>query len=77
MELARMPKLRKATYKIELRVWLNKDGHIAREELASGSGSTELDALLREGLLQVGPLRQSVPDNLPQPIRIRVTSADS
>jgi protein TonB len=76
-ELARDAKLKSARYTIEIRVWLSRDGRFEREEILRGSGDRNLDERIREGLRQLGTLRQSVPENLPQPMRIRVTSADA
>jgi protein TonB len=76
-ELARNPKLKSAVYRIEIKVWLSKDGRFERGELERGTGDRSLDALLLEGLTQVAPLRQPVPADLPQPLRIRVTSSDA
>lgn len=76
-ELARDPKLKSVSYKIEIRVWLSKDGRFEREEIVRGTGDRELDALIRAGLGQLGALTTPVPQNLPQPLRIRVTSSDA
>lgn len=76
-ELARNPKLKSATYRVEIRIWVAKDGRIEKEELVRGTDDPKLDAMIREGLIQVSPLRQPPPENLPQPLRIRVTSSDA
>jgi protein TonB len=76
-ELARDPRLKSATYQIEMRVWLSRDGRFEREEIVHGTGSHELDELIRAGLSQLSALQQPVPQNLPQPLRIRVTSSDA
>jgi len=76
-ELARDPKLKSATYTIELLVWIDRDGRFLREQIVRGSGSAELDALIEGGIAQVAPFRQPMPDNLPQPLRIRVKSTDA
>ncbi len=76
-DLAREPRLRKSGYRIEIRVWLGKDGNFLREEIVKGTGDKELDSLIEEGLRQLSALHQSIPDNLPQPLRIRVTSSDA
>jgi protein TonB len=76
-ELARDPKLKSSTYQIEVRVWLSRDGRFEREEIVRGTGDRELDALIRSGLNQLSALQQPVPQNLPQPLRIRVTSSDA
>ncbi len=76
-DLARNPRLKDVVYKIDIRVWVSKDGRLEREEIVRGTGDRELDALIREGLRQISALRTPVPDNLPQPLRIRVTSTDA
>jgi protein TonB len=76
-ELARDPKLKSSTYQIEVRVWLARDGRFEREEIVRGTGDRALDDLIRAGLSQVSALQQPVPQNLPQPLRIRVTSSDA
>jgi protein TonB len=75
-ELARNDRLRKLDFKVELKVWMSRDGHLERFELARGTGDAATDAMIRDGLMQVGPYRQPMPENLPQPMRIRVTSSD-
>jgi protein TonB len=76
-ELARDPKLKAASYKIEIRIWLSKEGKFEREEIVRGTGDRELDALITAGLREITALQQPVPPNLPQPMRIRVTSSDA
>lgn len=76
-ELARDPKLKSTSYQIEVRVWMSKDGRFEREEIVRGTGDRDLDTLIRAGLAQLTAIRQPVPQNLPQPLRIRVTSSDA
>ena len=76
-ELARQGALGSAEYRVDLRVWLSKDGRIERWEIARGSGDTQLDRQLGEGLSRIAALRQPTPDGLAQPLRIRVTSTDT
>jgi periplasmic protein TonB len=76
-ELARQAALRSVEYRVELRVWIGRDGRIERWELARGSGDAALDRALTDGLARVGSLRQPAPDGMAQPLRIRVTSADA
>lgn len=73
-ELNRNRKLRESDYRVMVRVWLRKDGSVERVELAQTTANTELDQLLRNTLLQVSAMREAPPDNMPQPIRIRVTA---
>jgi len=75
-ELARNPKLKNSTYQVELLIWIGRDGRLEREQIVKGSGNPDIDRLIRSGLSEVAPYRQPVPEGLPQPLRIRVTSSD-
>lgn len=65
----------KLAYNVELKVWINADGSVNRAELATASSKAEVDQAIRNALPN---LRFNVakvpPENLPQPLRIRVTS---
>ncbi len=76
-ELARLGALRNIEYRVDLRVWLGRDGRIERSEITRGSGDPEVDRLVAEGLTRIGALRQPPPDGMAQPLRIRLTSADA
>jgi len=73
-ELNRNRKLKQSDYRVSLRVWLTKDGAIQRVELAQSTGSEAIDELLKQTLLQAAAMREAPPENLPQPINIRVTA---
>jgi len=73
-ELNRHRKLREADYRVVLRLWLRRDGSVERAELASGTGSEALDQQIRDAVLQIGAMREAPPENLPQPMRVRVTA---
>jgi protein TonB len=73
-ELNRNRKLRETDYRVSLRLWLARNGTVQRAELAQSTGNVDVDALLQQALLQVAALREALPDNLQQPIRIRVTA---
>jgi TonB family protein len=65
----------KASYSVMVNVWVGQDGRITRSELSSGSGKPEVDQALRDALpkLRLG-LGKAPPENMPQPIKIRLTS---
>ena len=65
----------KTSYAVVLNVWVGQDGRITRSELASGSGKLDVDQAIRAGLpkLHLG-LGKPPPENMPQPIKIRLTS---
>ncbi|MEO8151959.1 MAG: energy transducer TonB [Rhizobacter sp.] len=76
-ELARMGPLRAVEYRVDLRVWLSRDGRVERHEIIRSSGDANVDRMIVDGLAHIGALRQGVPENMTQPLRIRVTSADA
>ncbi|WP_020483010.1 TonB C-terminal domain-containing protein [Methylomonas sp. MK1] len=65
----------RAGYSVILEVWVGADGGISRSELSGGSGKTDVDLAIRAVLPR---LRASIgrppPENMPQPIRIRLNS---
>ena len=66
--------LQGATYKIVVRVWLNEDGSIKRTDLVNSSGDEKTDSSLRQALKDLPKLAEVPPEDLPQPIRLRITS---
>jgi protein TonB len=73
-ELARNRKIKLGDYRVQVNLWIGKDGSISRAELASSTGNADTDRALRAALSELGPLRTAVPDNLPQPIKLRITN---
>ncbi len=76
-ELARIDQLRNVEYRIEVQIWFARDGRIERYEVVNGLNDQTIAALIRDGLSRMAALRTPVPDGLPQPLRVRVTSSDS
>jgi protein TonB len=62
------------TYNVQLNVWFDDTGRVRQVRLARGSGDGELDRLIQEEVHNLPPLREPLPDDLPQPVRVRVTS---
>lgn len=73
-ELARNRTVKLGDYRVTVKVWLGADGAILRAELANSTGNPDTDRALRTALTELGPLRSAVPDQLPQPIRLRITN---
>jgi protein TonB len=73
-QLQRNERLRRADYRIVMRVWFASDGRIERYELASSSGNADIDKNLALAMDQMPRLKQPPPADLPQPVRLRVTS---
>ena len=73
--LQRNKDLRTQSYRIEVRVWLAKDGSLQRHELVGSTGDTDLDNLISQALT-ANQLFSPPPDRMPQPIRLRINTAN-
>ena len=66
---------RKNTYAVILKIWVGTDGRMSKAELEGGSGNANVDKALQAAIPRLRlDMRKSPPENMPQPIRIRVTS---
>lgn len=72
--LARNAKLRGAEFKATVKIWLSGDGKVERSELSSSTGNAETDELIRVAMATLPQLHEVPPSDMPQPIRLRVTS---
>ncbi len=66
--------LRESSYRVVVKLWLDKTGHVERVELGGSTGSTQIDEALKAALQRMKPMSEAPPDDLPQPVQIRVTS---
>ena len=73
-ELLRRDKLRQSSYKTVVKVWFTERGTIDRVEVVDGTGNDEIDRTIRSALLDVRPLKQPPPSDMPQPMRLRLSS---
>ncbi len=73
-QLRRSKRLQGSSYQVVAQIWFDHNGGVQRVQLARGSGSTETDAAIREELMVLPPLREALPEDMPQPVRIRVSS---
>jgi len=73
--LQRNKDLRTQSYRIEVRIWLGKDGSLQRHELVGSTGDAELDALISQTLAAAKAFSLP-PDRMPQPIRLRINTAN-
>ncbi|MBL1265983.1 energy transducer TonB family protein [Methylomicrobium sp. RS1] len=65
----------KTAYSVLLNVWIGADGRVSRAELDSGSGKPEVDQSIRSALPKLRfALSKAPPENMPQPLKIKVTS---
>jgi len=72
-ELRRAKRLQGKDYKVVAQIWFNPSGGVSRVQLDKGTGDSELDEALRQEILRVS-LRDPLPDDIPQPVRLRVVS---
>ncbi len=73
--LQRNKDLRTQSYRVEVHIWLAKDGSLQRHELVGSTGDAELDTLIRQTLSAAKAFSQP-PDRMPQPIRLRINTAN-
>lgn len=73
-ELNKNRKLKESDYRVTLQIWIGRDGSILRAELVDSTGIEVLDSLLKQSLLKVAAMSSAPPENMPQPLRIKVTA---
>ncbi|NWG38858.1 MAG: TonB family protein [Hydrogenophilaceae bacterium] len=72
--LAREQALKDKNYKVVVKVWIDEAGKVTRAFLVDSTGDTQADEVLKEALREMRPLREGPPNDMPQPVKIRVTS---
>ena len=65
---------RNADFHVDVRIWPDITGRIARAQLASSSGDRAIDAALKNEVLVGLRLQEPPPRDLPLPIVLRVTA---
>jgi periplasmic protein TonB len=73
-QLSKDGKLRRSDYRVQLRIWFATDGRIERFELVDSTGNKEVDDQIKLALHNMPPLKQPPPNDLPQPVKLRLTS---
>ncbi len=72
-ELSRNEKLRKGEYKAEVAIWIGSNGSVERLELLSSSGNPDVDAAMKKVLSSIRQLDEP-PSDMPQPVKLRISS---
>ncbi|MHB1077277.1 energy transducer TonB [Thiobacillus sp.] len=72
-ELKRAKRLHGKDYRVVAQIWFNPAGAVSRVLFDQGTGDSELDEALRQEIMQVN-LRDPLPDDIPQPVRLRMVS---
>ncbi|MEZ0315257.1 MAG: TonB C-terminal domain-containing protein [Methylophilaceae bacterium] len=75
--IANQKDLANAQYRIVVFIWLARDGRVERAELQGTSGDQNTDALIRIALSEIKSLGEAPPDDMPLPIKMRITSKNS
>lgn len=72
--LARDQALKGKSYKVVINVWLDGAGRVTRAALVDTTGDPRVDEILKDALRDMRALREPPPGDMPQPVKIRVTS---
>lgn len=72
--LAREKELKDKKYRVVVKVWIGANGQISRVALTDSTGDPKVDELLKRVLQDLRALRETPPADMPQPLKIRVTS---
>jgi len=72
--LQRERDLRRSDWRLQVNVWLQADGRVARAELIGSTGDPLVDEALRAALLRFPGTATAPPERLPQPLRVQVSN---
>lgn len=72
--LSREKVLKDKNYKVIVKVWLDDAGKVTRAQLVESTGDARADEVLKDALRDMRALREGPPADMPQPVKIRVTS---
>jgi periplasmic protein TonB len=75
--LAKVPELKEQDASIPVSIWVNRSGRIEKIDASSANLTPERLELLRTTLLNGPMLRQLPPENMPQPLRVRIKVQDA
>jgi protein TonB len=72
--LLRNKDLRQRSYRVEVHLWVGRDGSVTRHELVGSSGDTDIDEVIRQAVSGLTAFSQAPPERMPQPIRLLITT---
>lgn len=72
--LSREQALKDKNYRVVVKVWIDPTGAVTRAQVVDSTGDARVDDLLRDVLRNMRALRDNPPQDMPQPVKIRVTS---
>jgi protein TonB len=71
--LQRNPRTRSAALRLQVRIWPNTTGRVARAELVGSTGDPAVDAAIKNEVLTGLQLQEPPPSGMPLPIVMRIT----
>jgi protein TonB len=72
--LSEIDELRRGRYTVVVRIWVDEDGRLTKTEVVGSSGDTERDRAIERALEGGARFSQSPPEDMPQPIKLRISS---
>ncbi len=75
--LSAQKELAKAQYRLVVHVWMAADGKVERAELQGSSGDKGVDKFIRMALAELKSVAESPPKDMPQPVKLRITSRNA
>ncbi|MBX9604800.1 MAG: TonB C-terminal domain-containing protein [Gammaproteobacteria bacterium] len=72
--LADISEMHKGRYAVVVRIWIDGEGRLQQAEVMRGTGDRAVDEAVRRALAGGLRLSHAPPEDLPQPIRIRISS---
>ncbi len=72
--LSKRDNLRRKRYAIEVHMWVAANGSVTRYKLVGATGDNDVDEVINQALASFPTFTQSLPADMPQPIRLRITT---
>jgi len=67
------PKTRKASLRVDVKLWVDDSGKVVRSEILGGTGDPAIDAALKSEILANIRLSEGPPKNMKMPVSLRLT----
>lgn len=69
--------LSNAQYRLVVHLWLARDGRVERAELQGSSGDAQTDELIRKALAGLTSIAEAPPEDMPQPVKLRISAKNT
>ena len=67
-------KLNVSQYKLVVTIWLKPNGEVEKLELSGSDASAEIQQAIKTALQNMPAIREAPPQDMPQPIKLRITA---